>query len=291
MVGFALGALTLRQIHKARETLVSANGTVVTRTEYLHRLDAATNGSVLRQIVDDNLAIAFAREHGLSPSTAEIEKQYKLLSQDSRYNARLLSPIEIKRGVVASLSRQAIAAAGVVPTEAQIRAYYDANTNPRNLASRYYSPETAQVVVIVTKSAEDAHKAFEMLQQGIAADEVALKYSNDISRRHGGMLSPIQRGRTRASRYPGFDDYLFSLEPGGNGAPKMFGGAWWVVHCVSKVPARTRPFAEVHDECRTAVAVQSGANRAMDAEYAAYVRKAKIRIFDSRYRSVLPAGE
>lgn len=295
LVGAAGGALVMRQRAHALDALVSVNGTVIRRADYEARLDAATQGAVLRQMVDEELQTQFARERGLLPSDAAVQAQYMRLTAEHGLAARFASvgptPEAVRQSLRAGLVREALAAQGATPTESQMQDFYRRNADPANSEARFYTPETVAVSVIVTPTEDEGRKARALLDTGVAFPDVALQYSHDLSRRRGGTLPPVARGRTRASRIPGLEPALFALQPGQTSGPDKIGGAWWIIRCLSKTRAAVRPYADVRDDCRAALAAAQGQarfGRQQDADFARFARAASIHIFDPRCERMLP---
>ena len=295
LVGAAGGALVMRSRAHALDALVSVNGVVIRRADYEARLDAATDGAVLRQMVDEELQTQYARRRGLLPSEAAVQAQYARLSAERGFAgsaaALSLTPDLVRHTLRAGLAREALAAQGVSPTEDQMQDFYRRNADPANLQARFYTPETVAVSVIVTPTEEEGRMARALLDAGVSFADVALQYSHDLSRRRGGTLPPVARGRTRAGRIPGLEPALFALAPGQTSGPDKIGGAWWVIRCLRRTPAAVRPYADVRDDCRTALAAAEGqarSGRQQDADFARFARGASIRVFDPRVGRLLP---
>ena len=295
VAGAAGGALVMRQRAHALDALVSVNGVVIRRADYEARLDTATRGAVLHQMIDEELQTQYARRKGLLPGDAAVQARYALLAAAPGFAARSaslgLTPDAVRGALRVSLAREALAAQGAVPTESQMKDFYRRNADPANPQARFYAPETVSVSVIVTPTEEEGRKARALLDTGVAFSDVALQYSHDLSRRAGGTLPPVARGRTRAGRVPGLEPALFALAPGQTSGPDRIGGLWWVIRCLSRTPAAVRPYADVRDDCRAALAAalgQARSGRQEDADYARFARGASIRVFDPRVGPLLP---
>src|SRR5690606_5434056 len=76
---------------------------------------------------------------------------------------------------------------------------------------------------------------------------LALRWSEDATRRDGGLLPPFGRGFRHA-----IAEIAFALEPGQVSLPfqALHGEEqrWFVVYCLARMPGREVPFAEVRDE-------------------------------------------
>lgn len=297
LAGAAGGALVARQHYRAKDVLISVNGKIITRKEYQARLDAATKGSVLYQMVAEELEKQYAQKKGLMPPDADVKARYDKLAAQPDFivpgGPLPLSVPEMQNLLQVQMAANAVASQGVKPTDQQVQDYYKLNTDPKNPKARFYIPETVRVQVIVTSNETQASQAMKLLDANIAFEDVARKFSQDASRQQGGLLPPVERGRSSATRIPGLEDAMFFLKPGQNAGPNKYGQAWWIIHSIDKRPAITQKFDAVKDECRDAVAVAQGLtkpNQARNDDMLAFRQKAVIKAFDPRYAAMFPKG-
>ena len=107
--------------------------------------------------------------------------------------------------------------------------------------------DRVQVRFLVHKDQAQADEVVAKVQQGADFGTLALRLSEDDSRRDGGLLPPFARG----SQHP-VAEVAFTLQKGQVSAP--FRGRWrdeerwFVVYCLEHLQGRSRPFAEVRDE-------------------------------------------
>lgn len=107
--------------------------------------------------------------------------------------------------------------------------------------------DRVQVRFLVHKDKAQADEVVAKVQQGADFGTLALRLSEDDSRRDGGLLPPFARG----SQHP-VAAVAFTLQKGQVSAP--FRGRWrdeerwFVVYCLEHLQGRSRPFAEVRDE-------------------------------------------
>jgi parvulin-like peptidyl-prolyl isomerase len=107
--------------------------------------------------------------------------------------------------------------------------------------------DRVQVRYLVHKDQAVAQEVVEKVRAGADFATLALRWSEDASRRDGGLMPPFSRG----FRHPVVDT-AFSLKKGEVSAPfvKPWGDGerWYVVYCLDRLPGRDVPFAEVRDE-------------------------------------------
>jgi hypothetical protein len=99
----------------------------------------------------------------------------------------------------------------------------------------------------VHKDEKLAREVADKARAGADFATLALRHSEDPSRRDGGLLPPFGRGFQ-----PPIAEAAFGLEPGGVSAPfrARWGDEerWFVVYCLDRVAGRSVPFAEVAAE-------------------------------------------
>jgi parvulin-like peptidyl-prolyl isomerase len=107
--------------------------------------------------------------------------------------------------------------------------------------------DRAQVRFLVHKDRAVAQEVVDKVRGGADFATLALRWSEDSSRRDGGLLPPFGRG----FQHP-IVDVAFGLQPGAVSQP--FEGRhgdeprWFVVYCLAQLPGRDVPFAEVRAE-------------------------------------------
>ena len=293
-VGAVLGSLATRQRYKGHQVVASVNGALITEPDFLHRMEITTGDNTLRQMVTDQLQLQYARKRGVFPAEAEVIARYKKLSDQPSFGQYLAAthqgPEDVMQSLRVSLAREAVVTKGTTVSDAEARAYYDRQTDPRNPRARYYTPRSVTLAVIKTRSQPQAELAAAELARGAAFDKVAQKYSEDASRQRGGVLPPVLFGRTPSSRVSGAEAAVFALQVGEQTGPRQFAGLWWILRCLDKKPEVIKPFADVADECREnallekSLPAQSGAVR---ESYQKFIKDANIRAFWPQYKYVI----
>jgi len=107
--------------------------------------------------------------------------------------------------------------------------------------------DRVHVRYLVHKDQAIAQEVVEKVRAGADFATLALRWSEDASRRDGGLLPPFSRG----FRHPVVDT-AFGLQRGEVSVPfvKPWGDGerWFVVYCLDRLPGRDVLFADVRDE-------------------------------------------
>lgn len=297
VVGVAGGALAMRARSRAylTQTVVAVNGVPIRRDAFFRRLEMASGRQVIRQMVGEELQLQFAAKNGTLPSDAEVAKRYAELSRNKAFAERMarrgFTPDEARHDIRLELSATEIVNKGIQVSDAEIRRFYQRNVDPKNPRALYYTPEWVQMAVIVTATEAQARRAVSDMNKGIPFATVARTYSKDQSRERGGVLpGPTLRGRTRASKTPGFEAAVFGMKVGQQIGPRKFAGAWWIIRCLDKQPAKKRSFEEVKDEARTGAMLAKGLpvnSKKTQAAFEGFQRKANVQAFWTYYKDAV----
>lgn len=296
VVGVAVGVFGMRWRYQQRydRAVLAVNGSVVTREQFLRRLEQVAGAQVARQLVGDELQLQFAEKNGLLPTDAEVQARYDQLRKDRDFAASMsaigLTRDDLKRQIRVELCRAKVIGRGVTVTDEEVRRFYRTNADPKNPNARFHTPETVRIRVIVTQTEAAGRSALAELRRGEPWSEVVQKYSKDQSRDNDGLVPPMRRGRTRSARVPGMESTIFGLRVGQMIGPVRLAGAWWIIQCLDKTPASTRPFEEVKEEARMGAMVLKGlpANQEqIEADFRVFQREARIQSFVARYVEVI----
>ncbi len=107
--------------------------------------------------------------------------------------------------------------------------------------------DRVQVRFLVHKDRKTAQEVVDKVRAGADFATLALRWSEDPTRRDGGLLPPFGRG----FQHP-VVDVAFALRPGQVSEPfeAKHGDElrWFVVYCLDQLPGRDVPFAAVRDE-------------------------------------------
>jgi foldase protein PrsA len=301
LVGCAIGAIITRQRIKARQAVASVNGTVIDQDTFFDRLQAEAGVAVLRKMVSEELVLQFAKAKGAYPSDTAVDARYKLDAATPGFAQKLqaanIMPDDYKRQLRSALAEVALLAPDVKVTDEDIHSFYERNINPANPRALYYTPESAQVAVIVTNDQDSAQKAEHQLVQGIPFGTVVKTFTVDVaSKANNGVLPMVARGRTRLKSLPGLEDTIFGLKVGERVGPRQFAGKWWILQCIDRKPAVTRKFEDVRDACRDGVILEKASARPSSGlslrqrrqqEYTDFMKQANTQAFWTRYAWVV----
>jgi foldase protein PrsA len=123
-------------------------------------------------------------------------------------------------------------------TDAQISAYYDKNK------SRFATPETRDVRIVLTKTEDQANAAKKALEDGGTWKDVAKKYSiDDASKNNGGLLAGIAKGQQEKA----LDDAIFGADKGKIGGPVKTQFGWYVYEVEKVTPADQQTLDQAKD--------------------------------------------
>jgi parvulin-like peptidyl-prolyl isomerase len=296
VIGVGIGALAARQRYKGREkeVVLSVNGENITKDQFYRRLELVAGVNTLRQMSEEKMTLQFAKKLGTYPSDAEVEAKYaeamKRADVKESLRASGQTADEYKYGLRIALATANSLSKGASVSDAEVKQFYEANIRKNNPTARYYIPETSVVAVIVTRTEDECKKALSELTNGMPFNRVVEKYTMDQSTRNtGGVLPPIQKGRTQADRIAGLESAIFGLKIGQQIGPRKFADGWWIIRCLERKEAQTLPFDQVKEECRTQVLLSKGAPknaRAMEEEFANFRKTAKVQAFWRQYAAV-----
>jgi parvulin-like peptidyl-prolyl isomerase len=293
-IGVAAGVFFTRRYYRAKKILVSVNGQNLEDDAYYKQLESVVGMKVMRQMIEDTLVLQFAaRKHAL-PTDAEVDARYAQESAKPQFAENLAAsgktPDMLKAHLRVLMAKANLVTAGMTVTDADIRRFYALNSDPKNPTAQFYTPETAQVAVIITKTQERANEAMNQLANGIPFATVASNFSIDTSKRVGGQMPSFPRGRTSAAKVPGLEDTIFNMKIGERRGPVHIANTWWIIDCLKRTPAITIPFAKAASDARYGAMVSKGMpvnSKKVDAEFDEFRKAAKIQPFWDRYKEVV----
>lgn len=207
-----------------------------------------TNPQQARDLVDslvlDSLVADLAVRHGIAVSAAEIDK--KLAEEERQLRERLAAEWKGQLDFDRYLMQQF----GMDAKEwARWHRLTLARTLYRQYVIRYHAlrGDRVQVRYIVTSDRGVLEEARKQIKDGASFSRLALRYSEDESRKDGGLLPPFGAG----TPHP-IADLALGLAAGElsevtarevDGQPR-----YYLVSCLRRLPADARAFAEVRAE-------------------------------------------
>jgi parvulin-like peptidyl-prolyl isomerase len=288
----ALGALAGGGFMHSREnaSVLTVNGTTISRHDFDHRCELAAGPAVAQQMVKEELQLQFARRQEVFPSDADVEAKYAALEKQPDFKKSLVSSgktvDDVRKGIRLDLIQAALISKGVSVTEADAQAFYKSNTDPKNPNARYYQPNAVQVAVVVSDKPEDVQSALHALATGASFASVAARYSKDASRNNNGVLPVIRRGQLDPKKFPGLEDKLFALQTGQQLDNVAVAGAHWIVRCVGRSQEASIPYEKVKAECLEGAKLVKGVQvngKTLQADSDLFQTSAGIQFSDARY--------
>lgn len=243
-------------------------------------LTELAGSAALQELLLDRMLEQRARERGIAPDAAALEREEALLlgylDKDASRAARLLSELRARQGLgpvrwASLLRRNAILRALVAPDvqvqQAQVAAAHDAAHGPRRKAR-----------VVAVPDLRAAQAVTERLARGERFEDVAAETSTDPSAARGGLVAPMSRldpGVPAAVR-----EALWSIDrPGGISPPALVATGYVIVRWEGDEPGDGVPLEAVRAEAERAVRVAQERAR-MDSLAQDLLRGVQPSIFD-----------
>lgn len=237
----------------------------------LLRQEAKERGpEITRRELDQEVA-RLRQEHGGDQQFQEH------LKQSGIKESQLREDIELNMKIDRLLDS---ACAGVTePTEEEVRAHYDANsqafmTPERIRASHIVKHSEGATILDVQAALSDLEPAEKALKGDADFAAVAMRYSDCPD--NGGDLGYFARG----AMVPEFENVVFNMKVGEVSGVFQSPFGLHIAKVTDRVEASARPFEEVQDEVRAALAAERE-NAAIDAFTATLREKAQIVEEDS----------
>jgi len=288
--GFA-GAMFMRARHRRYLTgaLVAINGAVIRRSDLNDDLYDRHGAQALNRLIERELRLQFVKAHHALAGDKQVEQRFRLEAQMPTFFATLAevgtSETDYRGALRRVLSEINLMSQGVKVSEAEVREFYRRNADPRNLRSLFYTPPVVSLAVIVTGQESAARAAMGALKKGAPFGAVARAYSAHDSAGSGGLIPPYAVGRSFTASVSGLDAIASPLQEGEQTGPVRRNGVWWIVRCLNRKPAVTRPYAEVKETAEILARMQKGTAKngpRLEAEYAEFRKKANIQRFAVR---------
>ncbi len=238
VVGALMGVYVTRQRYKAKDVIVAVNGVTIDKSEFFRRMENKDGDATIREMVGEELQYQFANKLGKIPTDAAVDAKLEELMKQPGFEAKLeathLSLEDIRRVIRIKMAQQAVLTRDVPVTEAEAHRFYEQNSDPKNPKALFYTPDTAEIEVIITKTRAEADRALIALNGRVPFETAVALYSSDQSREHNGILPPILRGRTTSVKYAGLEKILFALKIGAQTGPLEVAHTWWIIRCMDR---------------------------------------------------------
>jgi len=290
--GGVAGALAARAYYHRSATvlLITVNGTPLRRDELRARLEERAGIAEVVRFASFELSRQFAEARGCWPTDDEVDAAMERERAKPDFLERLallgLTEDGFKGELRLDLAQTKLLTRDVSVTPEDVRSFYDRNADPNNPAARYHMPDRVQVTAIGSATEEVARQALRDLVAGTPWNKVAAGYSEDPSRKLGGLMPPFARGESVFATNPATERAIFLMRPGDRIGPVPAARKWWVIRCENKWRTTTTPWIEAREDARIGALLVKGVarNRArLDQERATFVTRSEIRIFEEAY--------
>lgn len=262
LIGLGAGVLIMRHRHEGQNVVAVVNGVPITKDQVFARLQSAAGQSVVHKLVEEELQMQYAAKKKLSPTDVQVETKFQTLRKDPRFVPALIasgmSLDDYKHSLRVKLALSNVLTDGVKVSDAEVRDFYNTQSNPNNPQAQFWKPATMTFRVIATANQKSAQAALSELNTNTPFEMVAAEFSLDPSRNAGGLLSPLQRGRSPLSQAPALENALFNMKVGQVYGPVIFNKSWWVFRCEDKSLGQAIPFDSIKDEARLGAAIVKG---------------------------------
>ncbi len=227
---------------------------------------------IMPQLVGIEIAKAYASEHNITVSDAEVDQQIEKikkqvgdqarssgqdLSNQEAYEQALkqnnITEEELRNDIRENLPVQMVqekVSGNAEPTDEEIQKYYE-----QNKEAQFTTPEQVCVRHILfnkdqKQKAEDVKK---QLEDGDDFAKLAKKYSQDPgSAKKGGDLGCLSKGDT----VPSFEEAAFGAKEGEIVGPVKTQFGYHILKVTDEKPKQTRPLSEVEPQIRSQLASQ-----------------------------------
>ena len=241
---------------------------------------------IVPQIVEFEIAKAYAREHGITVSESDVNKQIETLkdqvyqqaksqgmnvSREEAFNQALhqagLTMDQLRAQVRDQLPVQKVQQQVTGNTQAsqeEVQKYYE-----QNKASQFTTPEQRCVRhILFTKDQKaKAEEVKKQLQNGADFAQLAKQYSQDPgSAEKGGSLGCLGKGDT----VPSFDQAIFSAKKGEIVGPIETQFGYHILQVTDIKPQSTQPLSQVEGKIRDQLASDK-----QSQQFSAWIQKQK----------------
>jgi len=232
---------------------------------------------IMPQLVTQEIAQAYAREHGITVTEREVEREIERIKDQLVRQARAqgqdigreeafrraleqagITEAQLREQIREQLPVQKVqerVAGDARPTEEEVRDYYEENreaqfTTPAQRCVRH--------ILFNPDQRERAEEVKRRLEEGADFAELAREYSQDPgSREKGGDLGCIGRGET----VPNFEEAAFGAEEGEVVGPVKTQFGYHVIKVYDVRRESTEPLSEVEDRIREQLAATAQAEK------------------------------
>lgn len=282
-----------------KKNLISVNGESVSRDEFYARLEKVpvqtptgtkmAGEYVVEQLINERLVQAFAKEKGVPPTDAQIDKRVEdlrkrsgnklpqMLQQNGMTLEELKGRLRVQQSFINVITK------GVSVDDAIVKKAYDDALKAPN--SPFKRPSQVRTSIIIAKDKAKIDKAYKMLQGGTDFGTVAMRLSEDETKSRQGIMGWLSRGMDKMPKV--VEDAAFSLDVGKVTSPFQVQGSWAILKVDQKRPSKITGLAEVRDQIKEQLMIQKGSSEAkFRDELKKFVTDAKMVVSIERYKNV-----
>jgi len=287
-----LGAAALSLvIGFGQKTVAAVNGVQITQDQLFVRLQSAAGQPVMHKMVEEELQTQFAAKEGLAPTDAQVEARYQAIRKDPRFLPALaasgLSLDDYKHSLRVKLALANVLTDKVSVSDAEVQNFYKAQTDPKNPQAQFYRPATMTFRVIATPTQARALQAVREMSGSTPFEMAVTEYSVDPSKSIGGLLSPLQRGRSPLSQDLALEARLYDMKVGQMQGPVLFNKQWWIFRCEDKSLGQALPLSSIKDEATLGAKIAKGTklnSAAVEAKFQEFERTSSLQAFWLQYQ-------
>jgi foldase protein PrsA len=217
-----------------------------------------------------------AKDRKVTVSDADVQKSFqtqkkqsfpkeadyqKFLKQSGQTQQDIL--LRVKIDLLFSKIRDQVIKGKDKVSDAQVQSFYNKNK------SRFSTPETRDLQIVLTKNQAQANKAKQAIQKGQPWAKVAKQYSIDqASKAQGGKLANQAKGSLEKS----LDAAVFSAKKGALTGPVKTQFGYYVFRVSNITPATTQPLAQAKATIKQTLASQNQ-QKALDGYISSFKKR------------------
>ncbi|MGB9618990.1 MAG: peptidyl-prolyl cis-trans isomerase [Armatimonadota bacterium] len=272
------------------DTVAKVNGEPITASAYLDQLNRRMGQEVLRNMIEQQVIMQWAREEKLAPTPEQIRKQIETLKKEGTYEdqVKFMGEDNLRHEIEAAQARMNLAKKFIKITPAQLKEAY------QSMKQQYVHGPRKQVAVIINSDSGKLDEALKKIKAGTDFDKAAAKYGDrrfmlrgpikvwvDFEN-PGGMPVPIVKA-AKSTKVGSVSDVVSF---GQQGASSHYA----ILKVVREQPKVNRSLNEVKSELEGVVALQ---NSQMDPAFIrklnARLKKAKIEVNIKEFSDIVDA--
>ena len=245
---------------------------------------------IIKQMISDKLVEQLAKDQGVYPTEAQINKKIDFFKKQSGGDVRKalaqrgMTLEDLKRQITVQQSLVNVVTKGINIPDDQVKKAYDEALKAKN--SPFIRPEGTKISGIFCKDKKKAEKAYKLLSEGNEFGTVAMQYSESPSGKQAqGVLGWVSKGMQGVPKQ--VSDIAFSLPIGKFSKPILVTGMWVVFKADQRRPKKITTYDEVKDMIREQLAIGEGSKKKTFPDaMVRFTKKADISINAAQYKDI-----